>query len=286
MHIPCKITYSLLGALMVPCFGRLALHGTGSEHEYYRLFIPLMIGGVAGFLVGSMKDKWLVINSKFEETNKALEEKISAQMQAEEALMKNEERYRTIFIKNHSVMLLIDPKDARILDANPAALHYYGWNKEELTAKKITDINVLTENQIFEEMEKAEQERRHHFIFKHRLSNGDIRDVDVFSGPIEFQGNKLLLSIIHDITDRVIVEKEREELIVELQSALREVKTLRGIIPICSKCKKIRNDEGYWQRVEEYIQDRSDAEFSHGICDECKQEIYGDKDWYQNRKKP
>ena len=60
----------------------------------------------------------------------------------------------------------------------------------------------------------------------------------------------------------------------ELQSALRDVKVLRGLIPICASCKKIRNDEGFWQQLEEYIGEHSDAEFSHGICQPCVKKLY------------
>ncbi len=70
-----------------------------------------------------------------------------------------------------------------------------------------------------------------------------------------------------------------------LRRAEEEIKTLEGIVPICSHCKKIRDDKGYWQRVEQYIQARSDAEFSHGICNECSDELYGEQDWYQNLNK-
>ncbi len=69
-------------------------------------------------------------------------------------------------------------------------------------------------------------------------------------------------------------EEERERLIRELENALAEIKTLRGIIPICSSCKKIRDDEGYWHQVEVYIRDHSEAEFSHGICPECAKKLY------------
>ena len=62
----------------------------------------------------------------------------------------------------------------------------------------------------------------------------------------------------------------------ELENALAEIKTLRGFIPICSNCKKIRDDEGYWQQIELYIQARSDAEFSHGICPDCMRALYPD----------
>ena len=60
----------------------------------------------------------------------------------------------------------------------------------------------------------------------------------------------------------------------ELEMALKEVKTLRGFIPICAACKKIRDDQGYWYQIEVYISEHSDAEFSHGICPECKHQLY------------
>lgn len=70
-----------------------------------------------------------------------------------------------------------------------------------------------------------------------------------------------------------------------LQEALAEIKTLSGLLPICSKCKKIRDDKGYWNQIETYIKKHSQAEFSHGICPECSDELYGNKDWYKKMKK-
>lgn len=66
----------------------------------------------------------------------------------------------------------------------------------------------------------------------------------------------------------------------DLQNALSEIKTLQGIIPICARCKKIRDDQGYWNNLESYIQKHSDASFSHGMCTECSDELYGDQNWY------
>ncbi len=60
----------------------------------------------------------------------------------------------------------------------------------------------------------------------------------------------------------------------ELQNALKDIRTLSGLIPICASCKKIRDDKGYWNQVEQYIEERSDAQFSHGICPNCRDEIY------------
>ena len=125
-------------------------------------------------------------------------------------------------------------------------------------------------------------EQRRHFIFRHRLSNGDIRDVEVYSGPLQLRGKQLLYSIVHDITDRKQAEEEREKLINELQEALKEIKTLRGILPLCSFCKKIRDDKGYWEQVDVYIHKHLQADISHGICPECAKEHYPDLDVYDD----
>jgi len=69
-------------------------------------------------------------------------------------------------------------------------------------------------------------------------------------------------------------EEEREKLIGELQEALAKVKQLSGLLPICASCKKIRDDKGYWNQIESYIRDHSEAEFSHGICPECAAKLY------------
>jgi hypothetical protein len=91
----------------------------------------------------------------------------------------------------------------------------------------------------------------------------------------------LLLTIIvilfvenKNITERKQVEKERENLITKLQDALAKIKTLRGLLPICSSCKKIRDDKGYWNQIESYISDHSEAEFTHGICPKCAKKLY------------
>ncbi|MBU1356002.1 MAG: PAS domain S-box protein [Candidatus Edwardsbacteria bacterium] len=69
-------------------------------------------------------------------------------------------------------------------------------------------------------------------------------------------------------------EDERKRLVKELQESLNNIKTLKGLVPICSSCKKIRNDSGYWQQVEVYVAEHTEADFSHGICDECAHKLY------------
>ena len=77
------------------------------------------------------------------------------------------------------------------------------------------------------------------------------------------------MAIIWDITRRKRIEGERERLIQELQDALANIKRLRGLLPICASCKKIRDDKGYWNELEAYILEHSEAEFTHGICPDC-----------------
>jgi hypothetical protein len=75
--------------------------------------------------------------------------------------------------------------------------------------------------------------------------------------------------LFRDISERRTVEAERERLICELQAALADVRTLRGLIPICAWCKKIRNDLGYWEQLELYLKNHSEADFTHGMCPGC-----------------
>jgi PAS domain S-box-containing protein len=142
-----------------------------------------------------------------ESVNKGLESEIAERKRVEKALRESEQRYSSLFKDNHSVMLLIDSESADIVDANPAACSFYGWSQEELTSMKITDINMLPNEQVFQEIERAKSESRHHFFFRHRLANEEIRDVEVYSGPIRLHGKELLYSIIHDTSPRTCSKK-------------------------------------------------------------------------------
>ena len=90
------------------------------------------------------------------------------------------------------------------------------------------------------------------------------------------------IALQKEIDERKRIEKEREKLISELQMAMDEVKKLSGFLPICSSCKKIRDDEGYWNQIESYIRDHSEVEFSHGICPECVKKLYPDLEIYDD----
>lgn len=129
----------------------------------------------------------------------------------QEQLAASETRHRAFFEKNSSVKLLIDPADGRILDANPAAAAYYGYSREALLSLRIADINCLPPAEIQAEMALAQREQRQYFNFRHRLASGEIREVEVYSGPVEVEGRKLLFSIVHDVTVRHVLEHKLAE---------------------------------------------------------------------------
>ena len=87
-----------------------------------------------------------------------------------------------------------------------------------------------------------------------------------------------IVDLNKEVVERKRVEEEREKLIKELQEALKEIKALRGILPLCSFCKKIRDDKGYWEQVDVYIYKHLQADISHSICPECAKELYPDLD--------
>lgn len=126
-------------------------------------------------------------------------------------LQESEQRYRSLFEGNRAVELLIDPDDGAIVDANEAAVAYYGYQREQLLRLKIGDINILSSQQVTDEMALAKSERRDHFHFRHRLASGVVRDVEIHSGPIDIGGRELLYSIVHDITERVEAERALRE---------------------------------------------------------------------------
>ncbi len=152
-----------------------------------------------------------IINVDSEELMLSIGKDITHRKQAEEAFKESEGRYRSLFKNNHAVMLLIKPSTGEIVDANPAAESFYGYDLEELVEMNITDFNVLKDKEVFGELSKAESGENNHFLFKHRLADGEIRDVDVYSGTIIIDDEKLLYSIIHDITRQMEVENALRE---------------------------------------------------------------------------
>ncbi|HWC59160.1 MAG TPA: PAS domain S-box protein [Verrucomicrobiae bacterium] len=165
-----------------------------------------------------------------------------------------------------------------VLSWNSGAEQMFGYSAREMIGES---IEALVPPEQHEEIsairDVIERGRRVERIETLRLRrDGMAIDVSITVSPIknsegDIQGASIVL---RDITDRKRQEKERLRLIEELKEALRRVKTLNGLLPICASCKKIRNDGGYWEQVETYIRSRSNAEFTHGICPDCVRSLY------------
>jgi len=156
---------------------------------------------------------------------KRLNNDIDIIKKADKALQESELRYRSLFKQNQLPMLLIDPETGNIIDSNSAASHYYGWPYEELIGKSIFKINTLTPKEIEREMQAAAHEKRNHFHFKHKLADGTVRDVEIYSCPVTINNHTFLYSLIYDITEQITIESEK----VMLQKSLIQTQRMETI---------------------------------------------------------
>jgi sigma-B regulation protein RsbU (phosphoserine phosphatase) len=155
---------------------------------------------------------------------------LQEQLQEQQKILAESEGcFLSLFENNHVVMLLIEPDTGRIFNANSKACNYYGVRKEIIKTMKITDFNILDEEQVFQEMEKACKEQKNHFSFQHRIAGGEIRDVEVYSGPIKVKGKNLLYSIIIDVTERKRAEAKALEYSKLLEGVMQGVADIIGV---------------------------------------------------------
>ena len=160
---------------------------------------------------------------------------------------------------NPSFCKMFDYSPTNIIDKNAAELFY---TKEVRTFSDVISIIDISRDDTEE------------FVVKRK--DGTNFTVEVSASNVTSVKGELVgrVASFVDITKRKEVEADREKLIQKLQDALDKIKVLRGIIPICASCKKIRDDKGYWNQIESYIREHSEAEFSHGICPDCVQKLY------------
>ena len=135
---------------------------------------------------------------------------ITERKRVESDLEASESQYRQMFEQNRAIQLLIEPDSGAIVEANQAACEFYGYTPAGIRTRTIADINTLPPDEISEEMARAAAQQRSYFVFKHRLSSGSVRDVEVHSGPVNIRGRRLLYSIIHDVTERKHAEEALE----------------------------------------------------------------------------
>jgi PAS domain S-box-containing protein len=140
--------------------------------------------------------------------NVAFGEDVTEQTRAEEALKASETSYRDEFAKNASVMLLVDPEDGSIIDANAAALEFYGYSRERMLAMRVSDIHSVPAPEIRKTLESVPEKTGGLFQFRHRLADGSVRDVEVSSSRIQFGARVTLHEIIHDVTQQKRAEED------------------------------------------------------------------------------
>lgn len=165
---------------------------------------------------------------------------------------------------------------------NPAAATMFGYAPGEMTNHHIESLIDPTYRADYKDYLISYLDNDQRNIVQRDIEvlglrkNGSTFPMEVNVNEVPSGRGILFIALVRDVTDRSRVEQERVKLIGELKHALAQVKTLRGLIPICASCKKIRDDQGYWEQIEVYIHNHSDAEFSHGFCPDCLSRLYPD----------
>ncbi|HWR89476.1 MAG TPA: PAS domain S-box protein [Dissulfurispiraceae bacterium] len=201
----------------------------------------------------------------------------------QERLQESEERFRSIFDDGPLGMIISDPNH-RVLKVNRAFCEMLGYSEEEVVGRGIEEL-TFPEDIKKGENPAAQALRGESPLFRLEKrfvrKNGESFWVNLTATVIKDRRGKVLYAIgmIEEITNRKAAEQEREQLISRLKEAVANIRTLKGLLPMCAWCKNIRDDEGYWRRVEDYIKKRTDASFTHGICPQCLKKL--DPEIYQ-----
>jgi PAS domain S-box-containing protein len=173
--------------------------------------------------------------------------------------------------------LIITDLNGIIRFANPSFCKMFDYSHDDIIGLNAADLFSTKEVRTFSDVVAIvdiSKDDSQEFIVESKEGRSFVVELsasNVTSSSGELAGR--MASLI-DITKKKEIEADREKLINKLQDALNKIKTLRGIIPICASCKKIRDDKGYWNQIESYIKEHSEAVFSHGICPECAEKLY------------
>ena len=200
------------------------------------------------------------------------------------SLSASEYRYRNLFETSRDALMTLALPDWAFNSGNYAALamfkagseaEFSAYSPQSLSPERQPDGRLSAEK-AKELLEAAMKSGTQFFEWTHRRMNGEDFPADVLLTRMEAEGEFFLQATVRDITGRKREQARREALLAELRESLAQVKYLSGLIPICSSCKKIRNNKGVWESVEHYVAEHSDAKFSHGICPDCGSRLYGE----------
>jgi PAS domain S-box-containing protein len=203
-------------------------------------------------------------------------QEIELELKRTEKLLRDEINWRRLLVEESRDAIVVLDQNVKVYDANSRFADMLGYSREEVFQLHAWDWDAVYSKEQILELAKSVDAVGHQFETKHRRKDGRIIDVELSNNGAVYRGEKLIFCICRDISGRKQAEKEREKLIRKLQKSLAEIKTLRGILPICCHCKKVRDDKGYWEQVDVYINKHSEADISHGICPECLKKHYPD----------
>ena len=172
--------------------------------------------------------------------------------------------YSHLFDNKHIIMILIDSETLKIVDANAAACSFYGFSREDMQKISITDINTLTSEQIATELKLAISEQRNHFFFQHRLSNGEIRCVEVHNTPVRLENKELIYSIVNDITEQKKAEEENIKFNIELEKIVTERTNALGEINALLE-EEISEHINTEERLQRSLEEFEDL-YNHSPC--------------------
>jgi len=200
--------------------------------------------------------------------------------QRKEELTASEMRLNTLLNNAAAAVVFLDP-DFRVREFNPGARRLWKWRRQEVLGEPFLELMVPSAQRghtsgllagVLQGQDLSGAESA-------MLTKDGVERIILWnSARLNDHDGQPLGVIISglDITERNRIAREREKLIQELESALAEIRTLSGLLPICANCKKIRDDQGYWRQLEAFLQEHSQARFSHGICPECARQLYPD----------
>ena len=169
-------------------------------------------------------------------------EEIELELKKTEMLLNDEINWRCLLIEESRDAVVILDQNAKVCEANSRFADMLGYTRKELYQLHAWDWDAQLNKEQILELAKTVDDVGHHFETQHRRKDGRLINVELSNNGAVYRGKKLIFCVCRDISDRKKAEKEREELIKRLRESLAEIKTLRGILPLCSFCKKIRND--------------------------------------------
>jgi two-component system, cell cycle sensor histidine kinase and response regulator CckA len=207
---------------------------------------------------------------------------ITERKQAAAALRDSEALYQSL-VSHLSQCVFRKDRAGRFTFANERFCQFLGKTLGEIQGHTDLDFfpRELVEKYRQDDQRVMQERLAEEDVEETALPNGERIFVQVVKTPLVNVAGEVVgvQGIFWDITERRRVEAERERLLVELRSALASVKTLRGLVPICAGCKKIRDDKGFWSEVENYVAKHTDARFTHGLCPDCCKKYYPGMDY-------